>query len=441
MKPYFDLTTYANRRENLTKDWPDGVLIIGAAPVQTKTHDITYRYRPLSDILYLTGFPEPEAVVVLRPGCPKHPYTLFVQPKDPAKEQWEGTRAGTELTIENFGASEAFNIDELEERLPELISDRPNLYYSLNANPVLDQLLFRVFDTLRPKRDKPNRVPRAIFDPGPLLHDRRLVKDAEEAAFIRKAVDIAATAHIEAMKTVRPGQMEYQVAALLDYSFQRQGATGPCYDTIVGGGNNATILHYTENSSVLKDGELVLIDAGPEYKFYNGDITRTFPIGQKFTPVQKTLYEGVLAVQKQAIENARVGSSVHELTEWSFRAMTELMVDVGLLKGKVDDLVEEKEYKRFYMHGLGHYMGIDVHDVGTYLVDTDQPIDLEPGVVLTIEPGIYVGQDAEDVPEEMRGIGIRIEDNILITEGAAEVLSSGIPKEIDDIEALRREAF
>ena len=440
MKPFFNLEVYRNRRERLLELLDDGVLIIPAAPTRTRSHDVLYRYRPSNGVLYLTGFEEPDTVVVLIKGDPSR-LVLFVRPRDPERETWDGKRAGVEGAKEHFGADEVYAIDELGAKLPELLERQPVLYYTLNQHQPTEDAIFRAFTALAGGRGKPERAPECIINPARRLNDLRRVKHPEEIALIRHAVDIAADAHVDVMKMIRPGVSEYAVAARLDYIVRRRGAEAPGYETIVGGGDNATILHYVENQDELCDGTLVLIDAGCEYKHYNSDITRTFPVGPRFTPAQRDLYQAVLDVQKEGIERIRPGESAHELTIWSRRATSQKLVDLGLLSGSIDEIIEKKTYERFYMHNLGHYLGMDVHDVGTYLVDEDEPFPLEAGVVMTIEPGIYVPADAEDVPEGMRGVGIRIEDDVLVTSDGGEVLSHAVPKEIDDIEAIRREAF
>jgi Xaa-Pro aminopeptidase len=441
MRPLLDLDVYTARREAFLAGLDDAVVVLGAAPVSTRSHDVEYPYRPSSDLLYLTGFPEPEAIAVLRPGADEHPFVLFVRPRDPERETWNGRRAGVDGAVADYGADAAYPITELDEHLPELIAGRRNLYYAINQRPDLDRQLFAAMKSLAATRDKPNRSPIAIIDPRPRLHDQRRVKSAAEMTVVKKAVEIAVEAHRELMRTVRPGMMEYQLAAQLDYTFRRAGAAGPGYETIVGGGNNATILHYTDNCDRLEEGDLVLVDAGCEYHFYNSDLTRTFPVGATFSPAQRDLYDAVLEVQKEAIDRLGTQTSAHEMTTWSKRRMSRVMLELGLLEGDLDQIVEEETYKKFYMHGLGHYLGMDVHDVGTYLVAEDDPLPLAPGVLITVEPGIYIPEDAEDVPEEMRGVGIRIEDDVLITETGVEVLSAALEKEPDEIEALRREAF
>ena len=440
MKPFFNLEVYRERRQRLLDVLDNGVLILPAAPTRTHSNDVLYSYRPSNQLSYLTGFEEPETVLVLVKGDPSR-LILFVRPRDPDRETWDGKRAGVEGAKSAFGADEVYELAELDEKLPEILDRQPIIYHTLNQHQGTDQAIFKAMQALAGGRGKPERAPECIIDPRRRLNDVRRVKYPEEIALMREAVDIAREAHIDAMKTIKPGVTEYEVAARLDYVFRGRGAAGPGYETIVGGGENATILHYVENQDELRDGTLVLIDAGCEYKRYNSDITRTFPVGPRFSAAQRDLYQAVLDVQKEGIARVRPGESAHELTLWSRRAISQKLVDLGLLSGSIDEIIEKKTYKRFYMHNLGHYLGMDVHDVGTYLVDEDQPLPLEAGVVLTVEPGIYVPAEGEDIPEDMRGVGIRIEDDVLLTSDGGEVLSHGVPKEIDDIEALRREAF
>lgn len=441
MKPFFDLDVYAARRARFLEPIEDATIVLSAAPTQIRSHDVEYLYRPSSDLLYLTGFEAPHCVMVLRTGKESPHFAMFIQDRDEEKEQWEGARLSVDGAKQIFGVDEVHPLSTLDEKLPEFIASRRRLYYPLNVNPDMDRRLFSALDGLKGSRTKPNRRPECIADPFRLLHDMRRVKGDEEIAVMRHAADIAAQAHIEAMSTVRPGQMEYQVAARFHYSFQRQGAFELSYPTIVGGGNNATVLHYQQNAHPLQEGTLVLIDAGAEYHYYASDITRTFPVGPRFSPVQRGIYQAVLDVQKMVIAQTRPGTSIEELNRTAQRGLTQALVDLGILSGKVDDLVAEEAYKPFYMHGVGHYLGMDTHDVGTYLLDEDQPRPLEAGVVFTVEPGLYISVDREDVPEEFLGIGVRIEDDVLVTPDGVEVLTSVVPKEIDDIEALRREAF
>jgi len=437
MKPIFDLEVYAARRARFLDGLENVAVVLPSAPVQHKSHDQHFTYRASNDLVYLTGFSEEKCVAVLTTGDdPK--FVLFVQKRDPEREQWDGLRAGVDGALEHFGADEAFTIDQLREELPKLLENKRAVHCALNTSARFDRHLFAALDQLKGGRGKPDRAPDTIIDPRRRLHDQRRLKSLEELAIMRVAADIAAEAHTDAMRHTRPGQNEFEVAARIEGIFRRRGATAPGYDSIVGGGTNATILHYTQNDQVLNDGELVLIDAGAEYQFYNSDITRTFPVRKAFTPAQRDVYQAVLDVQIEAIERVASGAAMHDLTVWSRRATTEKLIDLGLLSGSVDGLVEEQAYKRFYMHNLGHYLGMDVHDVGTYLIEEGKSLPLEPGVVVTIEPGIYIPTD-DDIPEAMRGIGIRIEDDILVTENGNENLTVATPKTVDEIEALRRD--
>jgi Xaa-Pro aminopeptidase len=438
--PNFDLNVYSDRRARFVDGLEGAAAIFAAAPVRTRSGDVVYPYRASNDLLYLSGFDEPGSLLLLRPGDDPA-VVLFVRPSDPKKEQWEGKRAGVVGAVDHYGVDAAFSIKELKKRLPKLLRNKRDLYYAIGDNRDLDRSVLSAISTLRSTKGKPNQAPRRIVDPRDRIHALRRVKGAEELALMRKAADITAEAHADIMKRLKPGQMEYEVESILNHAFRMGGAVGSGYPTIVGGGANATVLHYIENREPLREGTLVLIDAGAEYRHYNADITRTFPVGRSFTPVQKLLYEAVLTVEKEAISRIKPGVTVHDMNMWSKRAMTQVMIDMGLLNGDLDALFEEKSYERFYMHNLGHYLGMDVHDVGPYLIEEGVGLPLEPGVAITIEPGIYISADAEGVPDEMRGIGIRIEDDVIVTENGCDVITTAAPKEVDDIEALRREAL
>jgi Xaa-Pro aminopeptidase len=442
MTPTFSLDVYRERRARYLAGLGNVALILPASPLRNKTADQEYAYRASSDLLYLTGFGEPEAYAVITcDGDPaRHELTLFVRPRNPEREQWEGRRAGVDGALAAFGADHAFAVEELGDKLPDLLSGRDAIHFTLNHHRRAEAALFRALGKLAGGRGKPRTAPDVIVDPRRKLHDQRRVKAPEEVELLRRVTAITAEAHAEAMKSARPGQYEYEVAARVEYVFRTRGAAGPGFDTIVGGGVNATILHYTSNDCVLRDGDLVLIDAGAELAAYNGDITRTFPVGRAFTAAQRDVYQAVLDVQHAAIAKIAPGASAQGMTEWSRRATTEALVGLGLLSGDVDQLVEDGAYKRFYMHNLGHYLGMDVHDVGTYLVAEGEPLPLEPGVVLTVEPGIYIPTD-EDIPEAFRGIGVRIEDDVLLTADGCEVLTGDAPKAVDEIEALRRDVL
>ena len=414
----------------------DSVAIVSSAREATRSNDTHYRFRQDSDFYYLTGFDEPEAIAVIAPGHPEHPYMLFVRPRDPEREVWDGRRAGVEGAQSEYGADAAFAVDEFDEKLSDLLNGAENLYYRIgNGNPDLDERVISHIRRMRAMGRKGVAPPQAIIDTGSILHEMRLIKSAEEIEIMQRAADIAAEGHREAMRAARPGMMEYEIEALIEYTFRRNGAAAPAYTSIVGGGANATVLHYVNNDAELKDGDLLLIDAGAEYRGYASDITRTFPVNGRFTDAQRELYELVLESQTACIEMSRPGVSIDELHQRSVEILTEGMVRLGLLQGDVAKLIEEEKYKQFYMHRLGHFLGMDVHDVGRYH-QRDESRRVEPGMVMTVEPGLYVAPDTKDIPEKFLGLGIRIEDDVLITDDGHRVLSSKAPKQVEEIEAL-----
>ncbi|MEP6912314.1 MAG: Xaa-Pro aminopeptidase [bacterium] len=410
------------------------VAIIPAAHEATRSNDTQYRFRQDSDFYYLTGFEEPEAIAVIAPGR-EEKYTLFVRPRDLEQEIWVGRRAGVEGAKSEFGAHESFPIAEFDEKLHDILDGAENLYYRLGVNTELDNRIIRKIAEMRALNRKPVHPPRTIIDPATIVHEMRVLKSPEEIELMQKAADIAAEAHVEAMKTVKPGMKEYEVEAQIEQVFRRRGAAGPSYTSIIGAGPNATVLHYINNDGELRDGELLLIDAGAEYKGYASDITRTFPINGRYTQGQREIYDLVLETQMSCVEMVRPGTTHDELKQHSVEMLTEGMVRLGLLKGKPANLIKEEKYKQFYMHGLGHLLGIDVHDVGIYYYDKKSRA-LEPGVVMTVEPGIYVAPDTKDVPEKYLGIGVRIEDDVLCTSNGPRVLTTKVPKDADEIEAL-----
>ena len=415
---------------------PDSVAIIASAPEATRSNDTNYRYRQNSDFYYLTGFDEPESIAVIAPGHAEHKYTLFVRPRDPEREIWDGRRAGVEGALSEYGADAAFTFEEFREKLGDLINGVRNLYYRIGAgNPDLDDIIVRQIGRMRAMGRKGISAPEAIIDTGAIIHEMRLIKSADEIELMQRAADIAAEAHCEAMKTARPGMKEYEIEALLEYIFRKNGAAAPAYTSIVGSGPNATVLHYVNNDATLRDGDLLLIDAGAEYKGYASDITRTFPVSGRFTAAQRDIYDLVLQTQMDCVQRARPGTSMEELKSHSIEMLTEGMVRLGLLEGEPAKLIEEKKYERFYMHGLGHFLGIDVHDVGRYFRDGESR-RLEPGMVITVEPGLYVAENSENIPDKYRGIGVRIEDDVLVTEDGPRVLSSKVPKQPEEIEQL-----
>jgi Xaa-Pro aminopeptidase len=414
---------------------PDTVAILPAAREATRSNDTEYRFRQDSDFYYLTGFNEPDAVAVVAPSR-EAPYTLFVRPRDREKETWTGRRAGVEGAKELYGADAAFPVEEFDAKLREMLDGAATLYYRLGGGHAeLDSKVVAELARMRQLGWRRARPPHTVTDPGLLVHEMRLFKTDEEVALMRRAADIASEAHREAMRAARPGMKEYEVEALIEYAFRRAGASGPAYNSIVGGGANATILHYVENSAELRDGDLLLVDAGAEYEGFASDITRTFPVNGRFTRAQRELYQLVLGCERECIEMARPGVTLEEMHDRSVEILTEGMLRLGLLKGDAAKLIEEGEHKKFYMHRLSHYLGLDVHDVGAYHLD-GRPRPLAPGMVITVEPGLYIPEDSEGVPDEFRGVGIRIEDDVLITSEGPRVLTDRAPKEVEEIEAL-----
>lgn len=427
-------SVFAKHREQfMAAMGPNSVALIGSPPERIRNGDAHYGYRQSSNLNYLTGFAEPEATVVLRTGG-ENAYTLFVRPKDPEREVWDGHRAGIDGACADFGADQAFASGELFKKLKKLIANVDDLYYELGVNRAFDAQVLRVIAALRRGERQGLLPPKRIVDPRWTLHEQRLRKDEAEVSVLREAATTSVNAHLAAMKAAKPGMLEYELEALINYEFRRSGGTGPGYTTIVGGGKNATTLHYIENDSPLKDGDLVLIDAGCERDFYTADITRTFPINGTFSPAQKRCYEVVLDAMTQAIEMTGPGVTLDQIHGRSVEVLCTGMIELGLLQGSVADCIKNESYKRFYMHRTSHWLGMDVHDVGAYTVD-GKSRPLEPGMVITIEPGLYIPADAKDVPDEYRGIGIRIEDDILVTAEGFENLTAHVPKTVADVEA------
>jgi Xaa-Pro aminopeptidase len=413
---------------------PKSIAIIPGAREATRSNDTHYRFRQDSDFFYLTGFEEPEAIAVIKTDPDPH-YTLFVRPRDPEREIWDGRRAGVEGAKEDFGANESFPIVAFDEKLQSLLDGADTLYYRLGVNRDLDETIIREISRMRSLNRKPIHPPQTIVDPATIIHEMRVLKSPDELELMQRAADIAAEAHCEAMKVARPGMKEYELEALIERVFRQRGASAPAYTSIVGAGANATVLHYINNDGELRDEELLLIDAGAEYKGYASDITRTFPINGRFTKPQREIYDLVLKAQVQCVEMVRPGTTHDQLKQHSIEVLTEGMVELGLLKGKPAELIKEKKHEQFYMHGLGHMLGIDVHDVGRYYYGTESRA-LEPGVVMTVEPGIYVSPATKDIPSQYRGIGVRIEDDVLCTSNGPRVLTNKVPKQAEEIEEL-----
>jgi len=413
---------------------PKSVAIIPGAHDTRRSNDTHYRFRQDSDFFYLTGFEEPDALAVIKPEAEKK-YTLFVRPRDPEREIWDGRRAGVEGAQSEFGADESFPIAEFSSKLTQFLDGADVLYYRLGMDRDLDDTIINEISRMRALNRKPIHPPQTIVDPATIVHEMRVLKSPEEIEIMQAAANIAAEAHCEAMKAARPGVHEYQIEALIEQIFRKHGASGPAYTSIVGGGPNATVLHYINNDGELHGGDLLLVDAGAEYKGYASDITRTFPINGRYTQAQRDIYDLVLKAQMACVEMVRPGVTHDQLKQHSIEVLTEGMVELGLLKGKTEELIKEKKYEKFYMHGLGHMLGIDVHDVGRYYYGKESRA-LEPGVVMTVEPGIYVAPDTKDVPEKYLGIGVRIEDDVLCTNNGPRVLTTKVPKHASEIEEL-----
>jgi len=427
---------YARRRKHLMQIMgDDAVAILPAARVYIRNRDAEFQYRQDSDFHYLTGFDEPEAVIVLVPGREHGEYILFCRENDKKMETWNGLRAGQDGAIEKYGADDSFPIDDIDDILPGLLENKEKVYYTMGVQPDFDQLIIKWVNRLREQSRMGIHTPSEFVALDHQLHDMRLYKSAAEIKSMRKAAEISAQAHIRAMKFCQPGVYEYQLEAELLHTFMHNGARFPAYSSIVGGGKNGCILHYVENSDALKSGDLVLIDAGAEVECYAADISRTFPVNGKYSKEQRALYEIVLAAQRAAIEQVQPGNHWNDPHEAAIKVITQGLIDVGILKGKLETNIEKESYKDFYMHRTGHWLGMDVHDVGDYKVDDEWRV-LEPGMVLTVEPGLYISADHEKVAKKWYNIGIRIEDDVLVTKDGYDVLSKDVPKDPDEIERL-----
>jgi Xaa-Pro aminopeptidase len=476
----FDLAPFHERRRRFAEALGDALAVVPGAQEVGRNGDVHYEFRQASDFYFLTGFDEPDAVAVFNPAHAKERFVLFVRPRDREMEIWNGRRAGVEGAIATYGADAAYPVDELEGKLREYLFDRTTLYYRL-GNPAFDGRILRLLDHARLVRPRGYVAPVRVEDPGPLVHELRLRRSPAELARHRRACEISRDGHAEAMRFARPGQHEYEVQAALEFVFRAGGSPRNGYPSIVASGPNACILHYTENRRRMEDGDLLLIDAGCEYGYHSADITRTFPVNGRFTEPQRVIYELVFRAQLAGIAAARPGARYEAVHEAARRVLTEGLVALGVLPRRVDESLAMHHYREFYMHGTGHWLGMDVHDVGDYKIHGASRV-LEPGMVLTVEPGLYfdparasvtyhlreyreedmwdrryrlgvaAAKKLEDeekakaekvthpVPAEYRGIGVRIEDDVLITETGAEVLTAGTPKTVDEIERVCAEA-
>ncbi len=430
------------RQQLLDAMGPDAVAIFVGARLVTRSADTEYPFRQDSDFLYLTGFDHPDAVAVLstREG-PR--YTLFVQPRDPAAETWTGYRPGIDGALADYDADAAHPREALLTQLPELLRGAERIYHVLGRDPEIDARIVALQDEIR-RQSRGGVLPaRELIDPRILVHEMRLVKSEAEIALMQRAADISFEAHHAAARLAEPGRFEYELEAELGRVFRSRGGSGPAYGAIVGGGRNATILHYIRNDQPLRPGEVVLIDAGVELEGYASDVTRTYPVGGRFEPAARDVYDIVLAAQLAAIGASGPGRTLPEIHDAAVRVLCDGMVSLGLLEGEVDGLIEQEAHRRYYMHGTSHWLGLDVHDVGAYVKrdgsGENKPRPLEPGMAYTIEPGLYVPAEDTDAPESLRGIGVRIEDDVVVTADGILNLNRAIPKKADDIEAWVRD--
>ena len=429
----------ARRQQLLASLGPNAVAIFVGGRLAVRSADTEYPFRQDSDFWYLTGFDHPDAIAVLSTRAGSPAFTLFVQPRDRAAEIWTGYRPGVEGAVADYGADEAHPRESFLEKLPGLVRGADRLYHTLGRDPAIDARLVALQDEIR-RQSRGGVLPaEAMIDPRLIVHEMRLRKSAEEIALMQHAAGISLEAHHAAARLAWPGRFEYELEAALGHQFRARGGAGPAYGTIVGGGKNATILHYIRNDRPLAAGELVLIDAGVEYQGYASDVTRTYPIGGRFEGAARDLYAVVLAAQHAALAASRPGTTLPEIHQTAVRELVDGLRTLGLLEGSVDEIVSKELYRRFYMHGTSHWLGLDVHDVGAYVVRGEdgqtKPRPLGPGMAYTIEPGLYVAADDEQAPAAFRGIGIRIEDDVVVTESGILNLTRDIPKSIEDLEA------
>jgi Xaa-Pro aminopeptidase len=427
---------FARRRKNLMALMePNSIAIIPSARERLRSRDVEYPFRQDSDFYYLSGFTEPDAVLVLVPGRRHGQFVMFCRERDEGMELWHGYRAGPEGVCAKHAADDAFPIGDIDDILPGLIEGRERVYYSMGRSTDFDRQIMEWVNAIRGKKASGAVPPGEFADLDHMLHELRLYKSAAELRLLRRAGEITGRAHQRAMRSCRAGMYEYQLEAELQHEFASSGARHPAYPSIVGSGDNACTMHYVDNSSKMRDGDLVLIDAGCELEYYAADVTRTFPVNGRFTPAQRALYDLVLQAQLAAIDQIKPGNHWNQPHDASVRVITQGLVDLGLLKGRVASLIKREAYRAFYMHRVGHWLGLDVHDVGDYRLGGQWRL-LEPGMVMTVEPGLYISPRHSKVAKKWRGIGIRIEDDVVVTNQGCEVISSGAPKTAEEIEAL-----
>ncbi|NOQ94502.1 MAG: Xaa-Pro aminopeptidase [Methylophaga sp.] len=426
---------FAKRRQHLIDLMgPNSIAVLPSVPVANRNRDVDYIYRSDSSFHYLSGFDEPDAVIVIIPGRPHGEYLLFCRERDLSKEIWDGYRAGQEGAVDTFGADDSYPISDLDDILSGLLEGKEKVYYTMGNVPTFDQRMVGWLNHLRNASRQGMHSPTEIIELEHSLNELRLYKSGAEIKAMRTAAKVSTDAHIRAMQFTQVGKWEYQVEAEIIHEFMKNDCRSPAYPSIVGGGENGCILHYIENNHKLKNNDLLLIDAGAEYDYYAADITRTFPVNGKFTACQKTLYNIVLEAQKAAIAEVKPSNHWNQPHEAAIRVITQGLLDIGLLKGNLEILIKEEKYREFYMHRTGHWLGMDVHDVGDYKVGGEWRV-LEPGMVLTVEPGLYI-RNPKHIDKKWHFIGIRIEDDVLVTKTGNEVLTEAAPKEVDEIEAL-----
>ena len=425
---------YKKRRNKLSRlIGKDGIAILPTAPYKNRSRDTYYPYRPDSDFFYFTGFSEPDALMILAPGRPEGEFILLVRPKDPLKEIWDGHMEGLIGAKRNFGANQSYKIEDLIKVLAEVFPNRQKIFYTLGNQNDYDKKVIDTFNQVKANQRRGGVVPTEVVSLEPLIHDMRLVKSREEISRMKESARISVEAHYKVMDECKDGVYEYQIQASINHQFGQYGAV-PAYDSIVASGHNACTLHYIDNKDVLKSGDLLLTDAGCEHQMYAADITRTVPVSGTFNEEQKAIYSIVLDTQKKAIESVRPGQTFENIQNDAITNITKGLRKLGLLSGSLQSLIKNEAYKDFYMHGIGHWLGMDVHDVGAYMSDAGKSKKFVPGMVLTIEPGIYISKKNKKVQKSWRGIGVRIEDDVLVTKKGCEVLTGKLSKEINEIE-------
>jgi Xaa-Pro aminopeptidase len=427
------VSTFAERRKKLMAKVADGVAVFPSAPVAIRNNDVEHAYRQDSDFYYLTGFTEPEAVLVLATKHADHGAVLFVRPRDPEREVWDGARAGLDGAVKDFGADAAFPISELAQRLPDYLQNHERLLYRLGKDRGFDEKMLAALDATRARARRAISWPTQIVDPASVLHEMRLFKSKEELSAMQRAASITRDGHLTAMQLAKPGRYEYEVEAALCQVFRQHGSERPAYAPIVGSGPNATVLHYRQNDRRIEPGDLLLVDAGCEYGYYASDVTRTFPVNGKFSAPQESIYRVVLDAQLAAIEATRPGATLEQIHDRALGVIVDGLLALGLLAGDRQKIIDDQLYRPFYMHRTSHWLGMDVHDVGAYFRD-QKPRPLEAGMVITVEPGIYIAAGNATVPPEYRGIGVRIEDDVLVTADGQLNLTADIPKSVSELE-------